>query len=129
LKIKDVPGFLFQRERFYGGNRKKYCRISRISNTETAPLGQKDRVYDFSNKPYESSKTFIRFDDERCDNYAPGSRLVERGNKKYALFHSAGRQRENQREGPLSLTRFKRGDTSFEPGGAGVPAPPCLKNR
>jgi len=95
LKREEVPGFLFQRERFYGGNRKKYC--SRISNTETAPLGQKDGVYDFSNKPYESSKAFIRFDDERCDNYAPGSRLVERGNKKYALFHSSGRQNSRYR--------------------------------
>ena len=27
----------------------------------------------------------------------------------------------------LSLTQFKRGDTSFEPGGTGTPAPPCLK--
>ncbi len=27
----------------------------------------------------------------------------------------------------LSLTQFKRGDTCFEPGGTGTPAPPCLK--
>ena len=27
----------------------------------------------------------------------------------------------------LSLTQFKRGDTSFEPGGTGTPAPSCLK--
>ena len=51
LKIEEVPEFLFQRERFQGGNRKKYCRISRIFNTETARLGQKDGVCNFSNKP------------------------------------------------------------------------------
>jgi hypothetical protein len=51
LKIEEVPEFLFQRERFQGGNRKTGCRLSRISNTENARLGQKDSVYDFSNKP------------------------------------------------------------------------------
>ncbi len=56
LKIEEVPEFLFQRERLQDGNRKKYCRISRISNTENrrrihaSRLEQKDGVYDFSNK-------------------------------------------------------------------------------
>ena len=56
LKIEEVPEFLFQRERFQGGNHKTGCRLSRVSNTENrrrihaSRSGQKDGVYDFLNK-------------------------------------------------------------------------------
>ena len=47
LKIEEVPEFLFQRERFQGGNRKKYFRISRVSNTGKRPFGAKRRCLRF----------------------------------------------------------------------------------
>ena len=56
LKIEEVPEFLFQRERFQGGNRKKYCRISRISNTENRPFGAKRRCLRF----FKQALVFMR---------------------------------------------------------------------
>ena len=56
LKIEEVPEFLFQRERFQGGNRKKYCRISRISNTENRPFGAKRRCLQF----FKQALVFMR---------------------------------------------------------------------